>query len=474
LSDHDLAFRDATELAALVRAKQVSPVELVRLYLGRIERLDGRLRAYIAVRGDDALEAARRAEAAVLAGGALGPLHGVPFAVKDQFDTRGLPTTMGSRVLAAAPPAREDATVVARLRAAGGLLLGKLNLTEFALGGTREFPFGQPRNPWNLDHDPGGSSSGSGIATAAALCGFALGEDTGGSVRSPAGWCGTVGVRPTWGRVSRHGVFPLAWSLDTAGPLSRSVRDSALVLSVIAGRDEREPLTSRRPVPDYAGALAAGVRGLRVGVVRELTAGPETQAEVRAAVEAAAARLGALGATVEEVSLPLLPMAGAVFMTLADSEGAGLHARWLRERPGDYDLGTRRRLAAAGLLPAGLYHQAQRARALIRQQVLDALRRHDALLAPMAHTAAPPIAAGQAPITSKADVGPRFFTRRSYASPASLAGTPALSVPCGFTTAGLPIGLQVIGRPFDEATILRIAHAYEQAAEWRRRRPPVH
>jgi aspartyl-tRNA(Asn)/glutamyl-tRNA(Gln) amidotransferase subunit A len=268
-------------------------------------------------------------------------------------------------------------------------------------------------------------------------------------------------------------VFPLAWSLDAAGPLSRSVRDCARLLSVIAGRDEREPTTSRRPVPDYASGLGTGVARLRLGLVRELTAGPETQPEVRAAVEAAAARLGALGATVEEVALPLLPLAGAVFMALADSEGAGLHARWLRERPGDYDAGTRRRLAAAGLLPAGLYHQAQRARALIRRQLLDALGRHDALLAPMAHTAAPPIAAGQAPITAKADVGPRFFTRRSYASPASLAGTPALSLPCGFTASGLPIALQLIGRPFDEATILGIAHAYEQATQWRRRRPPV-
>jgi aspartyl-tRNA(Asn)/glutamyl-tRNA(Gln) amidotransferase subunit A len=215
------------------------------------------------------------------------------------------------------------------------------------------------------------------------------------------------------------------------------------------------------------------VRGLRLGVVRELTAGAETDGEVRAAVEAAAARLGQLGAVVGEVSLPLVPLAGAVFMALADSEGAGLHARWLRERPGDYDAGTRRRLLAAGLLPATLHHQAQRARVLIRQQLLDALGSHDALLAPMAHTAAPPIAAGQAPITRKADVGPRFFTRRCYGTPASLTGVPALSVPCGFTASGLPIGLQVIGRPFDEATILRVAHAYEQATDWHRRRPPL-
>jgi aspartyl-tRNA(Asn)/glutamyl-tRNA(Gln) amidotransferase subunit A len=472
MPDDELAFRDAVALAELVRTKQVSPVELVRVYLERIERLDGRLRAYITVCGDEALQAARQAEAAVLAGGPLGPLHGVPFAVKDQFDARGLPTTMGSRVLARRA-AEGDATVVARLRAAGGLLLGKLNLTEFALGGTREFPFGQPRNPWNLEHDPGGSSSGSGIATAAALCAFTLGEDTGGSVRSPAAWCGVVGVRPTWGRLSRHGIFPLSWSMDAPGPLSRSVRDSARLLSLIAGPDAQDPTTSRRPVVDYSRELTEDVRGLRLGGIRELASGAETNDEIRGAVEATAARLGQLGATVEPVSMPLIPLAGAVFMAIADSEGAGLHVGWLRDRPGDYDAGTRRRLLSAGLLPAALYHQAQRARALIRQQVLEALRGHDALLAPMAHTAAPPIAAGQAPIASKADVGPRFFTRRCYGTPASLAGVPALSVPCGFTTTGLPIGLQVIGRAFDEATILRVAHAYEQATDWHHRRPPL-
>jgi aspartyl-tRNA(Asn)/glutamyl-tRNA(Gln) amidotransferase subunit A len=468
----ELAFLSAVELATLVRTKQVSPVELVRLYLERIERLDGRLRAYIAVEGDAALAGARHAEASLMAGRPGGPLHGVPFAVKDQFDALGLPTTMGSRV-PRATPAAADATVVARLRGAGGVLLGKLNLTEFALGGTRQFPFGQPCNPWNLEHDPGGSSSGSGIAIAAALCAFTLGEDTGGSVRSPAAWCGVVGVRPTWGRVSRAGVFPLSWSMDAAGPLSRTVRDSALVLSIIAGHDDRDQTTSRRPVPDYLATLTTEVAGLRLGLVRELTGGAETHPEVRAAVETAARRLAGLGATVDEVSLPLIPLAGATFMALADSEGAGLHARWLRDRPGDYDAGTRRRLLSAGLLPATLVHQAARARALIRRQVLDVLREHDALLAPMAHTAAPPIAAGRAPITSPADVGPRFFTRRCYGSPASLAGLPALSVPCGFSSAGLPIGLQVIGRPFDEPTILRVAHAYEVASEWRRRRPPV-
>jgi aspartyl-tRNA(Asn)/glutamyl-tRNA(Gln) amidotransferase subunit A len=468
----DLAFLSAVELARHIRAKAVSPVEVVQTYLDRIGRLDGTLRAYIAVCRDSAMDAARRAEAAVAARAPLGPLHGVPFAVKDQFDAAGTPTTAGARILREAAPAAEDATVVARLKAAGAILLGKLNLTEFALGGTRNFPYGQPRNPWNLDHDPGGSSSGSGIATAAGLCAVTLGEDTGGSVRSPAAWCGVVGVRPTWGRVSRHGIFPLSWSMDAAGPISRTVEDSAVVLSIIAGRDDRDPLTSRRPVPDLAAGLTGDVRGLRVGIVRELTESEDTSAEVREAVEAAAGILGTLGAAVTRVSLPLLPLAGAVFMSLADSEGAGLHLRWLRERAGDYDDGTRRRLLTAALLPTALYHQSQRARALIRAQVLEALDRHDVLLSPVAPTAAPSIAAGAAPLTSRGDAARRFFTRRSFASPYSLTGNPALVVPCGLTATGLPIAVQLAGRPFDEATLLRVAHACEQATGWGRRRPP--
>lgn len=465
----DLAFRSAAALAALVRDKQVSPVELVRLYLDRIHRLDGRLRAYITVCRDEALEAARGAERAVLRGEPLGPLHGVPVAVKDQFDTVGIRTTVGSRLLADHVP-RETAAAVARLERAGAILLGKLNLTEFALGGTVHFPFGQPRNPWNPDHDPGGSSSGSGIATAAGLCAVALGEDTGGSVRSPASWCGVVGLRPTWGRVSRHGVFPLCWSMDAAGPLARTVEDAALALGVIAGHDPRDPLTSRRPVPDYRAALGQGVRGLRIGLVRELMAG-DTQPEVARAVEAAAQVLAGLGAHLEEVSLPLLPRAGAVFMALADSDGAGLHLEWLRTRGAEYDQGTRRRLLAAGLIPAAAYHQAQRARAVLRRQLLEALARVDLLACPTAHQPAPPIAAGAAPITGRAQVAGRFFARRSYVAPASLAGVPAIAVPCGFTATGLPLSLQLLGRPLEEATLLAAAHAYEQATGWSRRPP---
>jgi aspartyl-tRNA(Asn)/glutamyl-tRNA(Gln) amidotransferase subunit A len=465
-------FLGAARQAALVRTRQVSPVDLVRAYLERIDRLDGRLRAYITVTREAALDAARDAEAAVMRGAALGSLHGVPFAVKDQFATRGVRTTAGSRILADHVP-DEDATVVARLVAAGGILLGKLNLTEFALGGTIHYPFGQPRNPWNTDHDTGGSSAGSGVAVAAALCAVSLGEDTGGSVRTPASWCGVAGHRPTWGLVSRHGCIPLSWSHDAPGPLGRTVEDCALVLEVIAGQDPRDPLTARRAVPDYRAALIGDVRGLRVGVIGELTHGGETEPEVRDAVVAATGVLRTLGADVDEVSLPLIPRAGAAFMAICDSEGAGLHLSWLRTRADEYDEGTRRRLLAASLLPAALLQKAQHARALVRQQIREALTRHDVLVAPTSHRAAPTIATFTAPITSTKEAAARFFTRRSFTTPAALAGVPAVAVPCGFGASGLPLSLQIIGRRFEDATVLRVAHAYEQSTDWHRRRPPV-
>jgi aspartyl-tRNA(Asn)/glutamyl-tRNA(Gln) amidotransferase subunit A len=466
----DLVYASACRQAELIRARRVSPVELTRAYLDRIDRLDGRLRAYITVTRESALASARAAEDAVMRGAPLGPLHGVTFAVKDQFATAGVRTTGGSRILADHVP-DEDATTVARLSAAGGILLGKLNLTEFALGGTIEFPFGQPRNPWNTEHDTGGSSAGSGAAVAAALCAVSLGEDTGGSVRSPASWCGVAGHRPTWGLVSRHGCIGLAWSLDTPGPLGRAVEDTALVLGIIAGHDPRDPLTTRRAPPDYRAALAHGVRGLRVGVVRELVHGAETDPEMRDAVLAAVAVLKGLGATADEVSLPLLPSAGAAFMAVCDSEGAARHLSWLRARAGDYDRGTRRRLLAAALIPAALVQKGQQARALIRAQILDALSRFDVLVAPTSHRPAPAIAAYTAPITSKQEAAARFFTRRSFTTPAALAGTPAIALPCGFSGSGLPLSLQIIGRRHEDATVLRAAHAYEQATTWHGRRP---
>jgi aspartyl-tRNA(Asn)/glutamyl-tRNA(Gln) amidotransferase subunit A len=472
LADDDLVFIGAARQAALIRERRLSPVELVTAYLERIDRFDGPLRAFITVCRESALLEAARAETAAANGAWLGPLHGIPVAVKDQVDTAGVLTTCGSALLRANVP-RSDSTVVARLKAAGAILLGKLNLTEFALGGTIRFPYGQPRNPWNPERDPGGSSSGSGIAAAAALCSVTLGEDTGGSVRSPASYCGAVGLRPTWGRVSRHGCFPAAWSMDQIGPLARTVEDAALVLGIIAGYDAGDPLTSRSAVPNYRAALAGGAAGLRIGVVTELVDGADTHAEVRAAVRDAARGLASLGASVEDVSLPLIPLAGAVFMALCDSEAAGYHARWLSERAEEYDQGTRRRLVTAGLIPAAAVHRAARARALIRTQVLEALAKFDLLLAPTSPHPAPAIASHMAPITSKEEAGARFFGRRSYTTPASLAGVPAISVPCGFTPGGLPIGLQLIGRPFGESAVLAAARAWEEAAGLSTRRPAI-
>jgi aspartyl-tRNA(Asn)/glutamyl-tRNA(Gln) amidotransferase subunit A len=470
LDETPLAYRSAAFLAALIRNHELSPVALVETYLERIDRLGGALGAYITVTRDSALADARRAEDALARGEPVGPLHGLPFAVKDQFDTAGVRTTSGSRLLADNVPA-SDAPVVERLRAAGGILLGKLNMTEFALGGTLTFPFGQPCNPWNHLHDPGGSSSGSGIAAAAALAALTLGEDTGGSVRSPASWCGAVGLRPTWGLVPRAGCFPLSWSMDAPGPLTRTVEDAALVLTAIAGPHPADPLMRQAPPGDVVAPLRRGVRGLRVGVIRELTLGEDTHAEVRAAVLAAAAVLRDLGAEVDEVALPLVPHAGAVFMAIADSEGAGLHRAWLATRAREYDAGTRRRLLTAGLIPVAAYHEATRARALIRAQILDALRSWDVLIAPAGPRTAPLIAETRAPVDSKREAAGRFFTRRSYTTPFSLAAVPAISVPCGFGATRLPIGLQIAGRPFDEATVLRVAWAYENAVPWKDRPP---
>jgi aspartyl-tRNA(Asn)/glutamyl-tRNA(Gln) amidotransferase subunit A len=471
-ADNDLAFTGAARQAALVREKCVSPVELVTTYLERIDRFDARLRAFITVCRESALAEATRAEADAAKGAWRGPLHGIPFAVKDQVDTAGVLTTSGSALLRANVPSA-DSTVVERLKAAGAILLGKLNLTEFALGGTIRFPYGQPRNPWNPEHDPGGSSSGSGIAAAAGLCSMTLGEDTGGSVRSPASYCGAVGLRPTWGRVSRHGCFPAAWSMDQIGPLTRTVGDAALLLGIIAGYDPRDPLTSHSAVPDYRAALAGGAKGLRIGVIMELVDGADTQAEVRGAVREAARGLAGLGASVEDLSLPLIPFAGAVFMALCDSEAAARHKPWLATRPEEYDAGTRRRLVAAGLIPAVAVHRAARARALIREQVLAGLGKFDLLLAPTSPHPAPAIASHTAPVTSKEEAAKRFFARRSYTTPASLSGVPAISVPCGFTVGGLPIGLQLIGRPFAESTVLSAAHAWERAAGLASRRPAL-
>jgi aspartyl-tRNA(Asn)/glutamyl-tRNA(Gln) amidotransferase subunit A len=468
----DLHWASIADLARRVAGKNVSPVEVIEAHLKRIDALDPKLRAFLHVMRDGALAAAKAAEAAVAAGSPLGPLHGVPIGLKDLYSTKDAPTTGGSKILAGVTPA-EDATVVARLRAAGAIMLGKLNLHEFAYGpeGLNEH-YGTTRNPWDAKTHriAGGSSSGSGAAVAAGLCAGALGSDTGGSIRIPAALCGITGLKPTYGRVSRAGVLPLAWSLDHVGPMARSAADCALLLQVMAGRDPRDPSASERPVPDYAAALTGDIRELKVGVLRAAfldAAGLVLQQ----AVEQALKVLQGLGARVDEAALRLADQVVGTSWAVIATEALAFHERWLRERPGDYQADVRARLRAGAFVMGVQYVQAQRARTLIRDEVTAALERFDVLVAPGVPIVA--TAVGQTDVTIGKETTDVRSALTRFTRHFNLSGHPVCSVPCGFSAAGLPIGLQIIGRAFDEATVLRVADAYQRATDWHTRRPPL-
>ena len=467
----DLAFGTVATLATHIRERKVSSVELVQLYLDRIARFDERLHAYVTVCGEAALAEARSADNSVKSRDRLGPLHGVPIAVKDQFLTKGVRTTNGMRALADFVPT-EDATAVARLRSAGAILLGKLNMPEAGLLGTRDWPFGQPRNPWNTEHDAGASSTGPGIAVAAGLCAAALGEDTGGSIRNPASYNGIVGVRPSWGRVSRHGIIPLNWSLDTAGPMTRTVAESALLMRIIAGHDPSDPFSAQLPVPDYNAMLDGSAKGLRVGVIRELMESTFLDPEVRDATRAAAAAFAQSGAQVDDVSLPLFRIAGVIFAAVADSGAALEHRRLRLEDPDSFDSGPRRRMIAASLLPNALALRVEQARVLIRDQIRGAFERFDVLLCPTAPATAARLDAAPKLTWTRDDLM-RFWERGSHTGPFSLAAVPAISIPNGLSRSGLPIGVQLAARPFGETMLFRAAHAFETSRNATVVRPPL-
>lgn len=470
----DLPFLSAAALGELIRKREVSPVEATEAYLERIDAVDATLRSYITVCRDEAIAAAREALQAITQGRHLGPLHGVPFAVKDQFWTKGIRTTGGSRLLADFVP-QEDATVVARLKAAGGILLGKLNMSEFATGNSVVHPYGTPRNPWDLGRNAGTSSSGSGAATAAFLCATSLGEDTGGSIRNPANNCGLVGLRPTWGLVSRYGMLGASWSMDIGGPISRTVEDCALTLQVIAGHDPHDPYTARVALPDYRAGLMGNITGVRIGVVQEGVHADFVYPQVRAAVSKAIADLKDLGATIEEVSLPLLPCAAAVTRAILAVESASLHRDWLRTRLSEYDHNVQLDFLTGAIMPAQLYYKAQKLRELIRRQVFAALRKVDVLALPSSSEPAP-LLPKEPGIKSKEEARQRIAGRRSLTGVFNLANVPALSVPCGFVALDgkeLPIGLQLAGRPFEDGLLLRVAYAYEQSTPWHTRRPSI-
>ena len=467
----ELPFLTASQLSNLIETKEVSPVEATEAYLDRIEEVDPKLNSYITITGEQAFESARQAEQEIAAGKHRGPLHGVPMAVKDQFNTAGVLTTGGSSILKDNIPS-EDATVIAKLKEAGAVMLGKLNMSEFAMAEIYNHPYGTPRNPWDLERNPGTSSSGSGAATAAFLCSTSLGEDTGGSIRGPANFSGLVGLRPTHGRVSRYGVLGGSWSMDTVGPISRSVEDAAITIQAIAGYDAKDTYSWDVPVPDYRSALTGDIQGIKMGVIQERMDSPNLDPEFRETVAKAISVLGELGASAEDVSIPLAPNAGALTMSILSVEWANLHRPLFEPNFDELDHNNKIRFLTGSIIPAQAYYKAQKIRAVLRQQILDALEKVDVLVLPTGPVTAPPVESVPG-IESKEHSLTGLAGRISFTGPFNLAGTPAISVPCGFSAAGMPMGLQIVGKPFDEETVLRVAHAYEQNTDWHNCRAPI-
>ncbi len=447
-----------------IREGTLSPVELLERCLERIKAAEPILHAWVHLDDAGARTVAEERAAEATAGKLRGPLHGIPVGVKDVFHVAGMPTTAGAGEFAHERPA-EDAAAVARLRAAGAVIVGKTATTEFA--------YTDPPatcNPWNVEHTPGGSSSGSAAAVAARMVPFALGSQTVGSVLRPAAYCGVVGYKPAHGIIPTDGVVPLAWSLDHVGPMARSAADCALMLREMAGRDPKDSTTSVRPVPDYSAALSGDIRGLRVGLLRSSFL-ESAGVVLRQAVEHAVSELAGLGAKVEEVSLSLLEAGHPASLAVITSEALAYHATWLRERPGDYQRDVRERLRVGAFVSGVQYVQGQRVRAMIRDEVTAALRSCDVLVAPTTPIVA--TAVGQTDVTIEHESYDVRSALTRYTRHFNMSGHPVCSVPCGFTAAGLPIGMQIVGRPFDEATVLRVADAYQRATDWHTRRPPL-
>ena len=465
-SDTQLHYLSIRQAGELIQRGELSPVELARACLDRIQATDDRLHSFILLLADEALAQARIAEAEILRGAYKGPMHGIPFALKDLYDTAGVRTTSGSQVDIDRVPS-EDATTTARLKEAGGILLGKLAMHEFALGGPDwTTPFEPARNPWNLDHITGGSSSGSGSSVASGQSMGALGSCTGGSIRGPASLCGIVGLKPTYGRVSRFGVVTLSWSQDHAGPMTRTVEDTAFMLQAIAGHDPRDPTSSRAPVPDYSRSLREDIRGVRIGLPRHyfFDDDPGVNREVVARVEQAVSVLEELGAHVEEVTLPSLDYVRAANSVIMVSEAFAYHEPNLKTRPQEFGQIVRGRFRIGGLMSASDYLQAQRVRTWARRDFAEVMKTVDFLVTPTMTQPAPAFE-GYDPISTARG--------KSFTAPFNVTGLPAISVPCGFTESGLPIGMQIAGKPFDEPGVIQAAYTYQQYAGWHEVKPTI-
>ncbi len=460
-----LHFLTIAEAARRLEAKALSPVALVEALLDRIESLNPQLDAFVTLMDEQAREAALRAEDEIVAGHYRGPLHGIPFGLKDIYNTAGTRTTGHSRTAMDHVP-ETDATVAARLITAGGILMGKLSTHEFAHGGPSfDLPWPPARNPWNREHFTGGSSSGSGASVAAGFLFGAMGSDTGGSIRNPAALCGIVGLKPTYGLVSRSGVIPNSYTFDHCGPMTWTVEDCAIMLGAVAGHDPRDPASADVAIPDYRAALTGDIRGLRIGVVRHFWEEDlPANAEVRAAMDASLDVLSGLGAVCENVRLSPMQDYYDVKVVIAESELFSVHRKALCERPGDFGMDFLARALPACLFSGADYVEAQRRRRLQLDAMTPIYENHDVLV-----TAGP---YGPAPrLDAHSTIG--FWQKPSIATPFDVTGGPALSLCNGFSESGLPLAMQVIGRPFDEITVLRVADAYEKATPWRQRRPAL-
>jgi aspartyl-tRNA(Asn)/glutamyl-tRNA(Gln) amidotransferase subunit A len=469
MTETDVLNLTISEAASQIERRTLSPVELTEAVLRRIAAVDKLLNAYITVCAEQAREVAQATEKMIGAAYHLGPLHGIPIAIKDNIYTRGVRTTAGSKILADFVPA-QDATVTARLKRAGAVIIGKTNLHEFAWGGTTDNPhYGTCRNPWNPDRFPAGSSGGSGAAVAARTCLGALGTDTGGSIRLPSSVNGIVGIRPTIGRVSNHNVVPLAWTMDTVSPMTRTVEDCMLMFAVIAGHDPLDDHSAQVPVPDYRGELTRGVGGLRVGLIRDYSLA-HVQPAVGDTIRAALTTLESLGTHVEEIAMPSIHGNISAQLTIESCEPSTYHQEWLRTRPADYGEDVRTLLELGEMYLATHYLQAQRYRSVLRKDFLEGFKQVDVFVTPTLPFTATPCGATEV-VIENGEREDMLSAIMQFTGVPSLAGLPALSIPVGFDVDGLPVGMQVIGRPFDEGTLFRVGHAYQAATSWHTRAP---
>ena len=461
MQPYELTLADAAEQ---IKTKALSPVELTESALARIEAVESKITAFATVTAEIARKAAAQAEQEIATGGYRGPLHGIPVGIKDLYETAGVATTSSSKVRRDYVPAA-DSAVVEKLSAAGSVMVGKTHTHEFAYGGTTP----TTRNPWDLERVPGGSSGGSGAAVAAGECMVGMGSDTGGSIRIPASICGTVGLKPTYGRVSRRGVASLSWSLDHVGPLTRTVRDAALVMNAIAGYDRADPASVDVPVPDFTAELDAGVDGLIIGVPTDYFT-DRVDPEVAQAVSTAVGLLEQQGARLLEVSIPLAKYIGPTEWGLMLPEASAYHQDMLRTKGDLYGDDVRLFLETGELILATDYIKALRARTLIQQAWRELFVTIDVLIAPTLTT--PAVRVDQPEVTwpdGSIEAVTEAYVR--FSAPANVTGLPSLSVPCGFTSTGLPIGMQVLARPFAEAVLLTVGQAYESATDWAKLAP---